>query len=160
MGGGLYSRQYFSEERYTVLEANSFGHSVPIINGEGQKHGEEYRACDVCYSCGNFSLDIAGAYALPELKSLKRSFLFDDEAVSMKDVFDYSGEGIITERFILSHEPKIDGNEITVGNTSVKVLTEGCDFSVGTHTLKNNTVVYLLDARLPRGASIFEISIV
>ena len=97
---------------------------------------------------------------MPELKSLKRSFLFDDEAVSMKDVFDYSGEGIITERFILSHEPKIDGNEITVGNTSVKVLTEGCDFSVGTHTLKNNTVVYLLDARLPRGASIFEIGIV
>jgi hypothetical protein len=32
-GGGDYTRQYFSEERYTILEPSARGHSLPIING-------------------------------------------------------------------------------------------------------------------------------
>ena len=159
MGGGLYSRQYFSEERYTILEANSFGHSVPIINGEGQRFGEEYCAKDTRYSKGSFSLDMSGAYAIEDLKSLKRSFSFNDTSVSLNDSFDYVGDGVITERFILSHEPKIEGNKITIGNTVISVLTGGCEFSFSTHTLKNKRDVYLLDAKLPRGEMSFAMNI-
>ena len=35
-GTGEYTRQYFSNERYTVLEPSSRAHSVPIINGSYQ----------------------------------------------------------------------------------------------------------------------------
>jgi len=159
MGAGLYCRRYFSEERYTVLEANSFGHSLPIINGEGQRAGAQYRAKSVSCADGRFSLDIAAAYAIPELKALKRSFVLTDSTVTLTDDVDYAGEGAITERFILSHKPIIDGNTITVGNTVATVLTDGCEFSHNVHTLKNKTDVYLLDVKLPKGAFKFEMRI-
>lgn len=159
MGGGLYCRKYFSEERYTILETNSFGHNLPIINGEGEKTGAEYRSSNLCRTANGFSLDIAGAYGLTDLKALKRTFSFTDTSVSLNDSFDYSGDGVITERFILSHKPEIDGNKITVGNTVISVLTEGCEFSFDTHTLKNGATVYLFDAKLPLGATGFDMII-
>jgi diguanylate cyclase (GGDEF)-like protein len=52
-----------------------------------------------------------------------------------------------------------DGNKITVGNTVISVLTEGCEFSFDTHTLKNGVTVYLFDAKLPLGATGFDMII-
>ncbi|MFR6332585.1 MAG: hypothetical protein ACLUOI_29915 [Eisenbergiella sp.] len=44
LGAGEYTRDYFSEKRYEILCNHSFGHSVPVIDGKGQKEGTEY-AC-------------------------------------------------------------------------------------------------------------------
>lgn len=158
MGAGLYSRKYFSDERYTILETNSFGHNLPIINGEGQKAGREYRAKDVSVDCG-FSLDISDAYAIPELRELRRTFTFSDSSVTLRDEFNYVGEGEITERFILSKKPVIIGNTVTLGNTVASFFCDGCEFSIGTHTMKNGVKVYLLDVKLPRGTSRFDMKI-
>ena len=159
MGAGVYSRQYFSSERYTILEASSFGHNLPIINGAGQKHGAEYRARNVSRVPSAFSLDLAEAYGISELKSLERKFSFTDTSVCISDSFDYTGDGEIVERFILSHKPVIEGNKITVGDTVCTVLCEGCEFSLDVHTMKNGADVYLLDVKLPRGVLYFAMSI-
>ena len=50
LGAGEYTKEYFHEGRYRILCNNSFGHSVPVIDGEGQKEGGEY-------SCSRFEAD-------------------------------------------------------------------------------------------------------
>ncbi len=42
LGAGEYDRDYFSENRYRAICNHSFGHSVPILDGQGQREGEAY----------------------------------------------------------------------------------------------------------------------
>lgn len=51
LGAGEYDRDYFSENRYRAICNHSFGHSVPILNGQGQREGKEYR-------CTAFSAEV------------------------------------------------------------------------------------------------------
>ena len=49
LGSGLYTRQYFSPERYgdAILCCGSQGHSLPIVGGARQQAGAEFRATGV-----------------------------------------------------------------------------------------------------------------
>lgn len=42
-GGPLYNKQTFSKRRYEIIHCRSRGHSVPIINGEEQTSGKQFR---------------------------------------------------------------------------------------------------------------------
>ncbi|MCD8327268.1 MAG: heparinase II/III family protein [Lachnospiraceae bacterium] len=42
LGAGEYDRDYFSQNRYRAICNHSFGHSVPVLNGWGQREGEVY----------------------------------------------------------------------------------------------------------------------
>ena len=107
MGAGRYTRQYFAKDtRYGILQCSSRGHSVPIVGGEYQKYGAEYRAENVKCEDGVFSLEMASAYGLPELKSLKREFEWSKDAVILRDSFVYEGEGALVERFVTLYPPK------------------------------------------------------
>ena len=74
LGAGEYTRDYFGEKRYDILCNHSFGHSVPVIDGKGQKEGTEY-------ACSHFEADGSGrtvisfgqAYGTERVKSLTRS---------------------------------------------------------------------------------------
>lgn len=117
VGIGKYTRQYFSGERYTIFEPSSRSHCVPIIDGEHQKFGREYSARDVNFREGVFSLDIADAYGLCESEKILRSFSFDCDTVTLKDVFRLKSERQIVERLVTKKEPKLDTPGcITLGN--------------------------------------------
>ncbi len=64
VGVGTYTRQTFSEERYSIWTMQSDYHNIPKINGKSQKEGVNYRSKDVKYieSKNQFSLDISQAY--------------------------------------------------------------------------------------------------
>ena len=78
LGCGEYTCQYFSAERYAILCNGSQGHSVPIVGGHLQRDGGRFRSRDVVFEERDgrvfFSGDIAGAYGLDALVSLRRSF--------------------------------------------------------------------------------------
>ncbi|MGV8093959.1 MAG: heparinase II/III-family protein [Mangrovibacterium sp.] len=63
-GVGTYTRQTFSNERYTIWTMQSNYHNVPVINGVPQSPGTEYRAEKVLFDPdqARFSLDLAKAY--------------------------------------------------------------------------------------------------
>lgn len=63
-GVGTYTRQTFSNERYSIWTMQSNYHNLPIINGVPQKYGRQYKATEVKYNKkGNaFSVNIATAY--------------------------------------------------------------------------------------------------
>lgn len=93
LGQPLYDRDYFSARRYANLAASSLGHSVPIVNGAGQRAGKEFGGTLSADGC---VVDLAGAYA--GCKKLTRRFAFGETFVRMCDEF--SGEDEICERFV------------------------------------------------------------
>ena len=46
LGAGEYTKNYFGSGRYDILCNSSLGHNSPIINGELQKEGKEYKASE------------------------------------------------------------------------------------------------------------------
>jgi hypothetical protein len=118
LGSGEYTKDYFNENRYTVFCTQSFSHNVPIINGEGQKPGRNYSAKDCLIGPGaEMVLDIAGAYGVAGLLSLKRHFVFYSAGGGLKieDRFLFSGAPLpVTERFVSLYPPRLEGAGVRI----------------------------------------------
>lgn len=114
LGSGEYTRQYFSEERYSYFVCGSQGHSVPMIDGCTQREGAEAMAADFEMDETGLRMDMASAYGLECLTSLQRALRFDEA----------SGTAELTDSFVLDEE-KHDVCErfITYGKVTVE---EGC----------------------------------
>lgn len=66
VGVGVYTRQTFSSQRYSIWTMQSGFHNLPTINGTDQRAGKKYEARDVKFvdkgRTVTFSADIATAY--------------------------------------------------------------------------------------------------
>lgn len=105
IGQGEYTRQYFSDERYDILEPSSRSHSVPILGGKHQLAGKEHRAEGFSYKDGILSFDISLAYGLKVGEGVVRRFVLDERSITLADVFAFDGE--ITERLVTLYEPRL-----------------------------------------------------
>lgn len=115
LGAGEYTKQYFDvSSRYEIFCNSSYGHSVPIFDGTGQSAGKEFSGA-MTYEGGLLRIDMTAAYALCKLKSLTRTFHFDQEHIWMRDDFWLADKTEITERFVTLIEPKICDTFIQVG---------------------------------------------
>ena len=154
-GGGLYTRQYFAADtRYTILECSSRGHSVPMINGVCQSFGKQFAAKDAKYEDGVFSLDIVGAYECEGLSSVKRSFTFGKETVTLTDAFDYVGEGKIVQRLVSRYQPeKISDGDIKVDVGGVKYDPSICEVAISDESDSREKKVYFIDFILNDGVN-------
>lgn len=114
IGTGLYTRQYFEDDkRYKILNNGSFGHSVPIINGEYQEFGENFKAKDTSAGDNFFETDISGAYRDGLIEKLIRRFDLNDNGFILKDSFVFSkNTESFKERFVVSDNPDIRGGII------------------------------------------------
>lgn len=131
LGRGLYSKQYFGEERYSFWCNGSQGHSVPIIGGKLQEAGGQYRAAVAEAAIGasedRFTLELSGAYpAAAELTRLERSFVWlkeDEPRLTLNDRFSVKSGVNITERFITLLEPRLlqDGMIVISGKRSLQI---------------------------------------
>lgn len=89
-GVGTYTRQTFSNERYSIWTMQSNYHNLPMINGVPQSFGSKYKATDVVFNPKNrsFSANIATAY--PEEADVKkwvRSYTLNKNELKIKDSF-------------------------------------------------------------------------
>ena len=169
LGCGEYTRQYFSAERYTILCNGSQGHSVPIVGGELQKAGGQYGATDVVFEEKAdetlFSGDIAGAYGLDALASLRRTFRIRpaEGTVTVADAFAFNGAPpSVTERFVGYAAAEVTGpGAARFGAFDVR-FDPALKASVRTEPMSPHgtgaTTVTLLDIEVPAGAESFEIS--
>jgi hypothetical protein len=109
LGSGLYTKDYFSEKRYTYVGNGSQGHSVPIINHqyqlEGETHYARYLQVDVGEDVDHLKLDFGKAYDVEPLKALTRSFVWVKKNLPkliMEDHFLFTEQPIsIIERLIV-----------------------------------------------------------
>jgi hypothetical protein len=114
LGAGLYTKQYFGEERYSILCNSSAGHSVPIINGSHQQAGVQHcaqvKAAVVADTSDRFKLDLSLAYEVPALVKLERDFDLNKQQgkLIITDSFEFRESGAaVTERFVTQHKPVI-----------------------------------------------------
>lgn len=165
VGAGTYTRQYFKNEtRYGFFHCSSRGHSVPIIGEELQKVGDEYRALDFSYENGMLSMDIAPAYGLENLKSLVRSFSFDERSITLTDRYTLTDGTQPTERFItlekttLVSDGKIEADGVTLTYDPDVCTAIFREERVDDKTVGHETVIYLTDFVLKDGVDTFTLT--
>ncbi len=115
-GGGVYTRQYFSSERYNSIATSSRGHSVPIINGEYQVTGT-IRSQILAESDREYCFTMENGYAIPTLTSLVRRIECKGDRVCITDSYRFSEmpTGIV-ERFVSYQKPILKEGAVHVGN--------------------------------------------
>ena len=146
IGAPEYTREFFSDQRYTFLAARSLGHSVPFVNGCEQSAGRAFAATVLNAHVGGsrveFTVDLTRCYP-PEArcKKLHRTWLFEKTSghLSVTDTYELDGPGVI-ESMLISQNPVIHGpagafvstmkNTLLVTPSSHTVLTtvETCDY--------------------------------
>lgn len=125
-GRGLYTRDYFNDKRYENIFANSYGHSVPRIDGALQTEGAAYcgeLVLETLESQGKYAVvDLTRAYNLPWLKSASRNFyLRTRNKRAEKCIFEIEGmfkftqgEHSVEEAFVTWLPCTIDGHSAII----------------------------------------------
>lgn len=93
-GVGVYKRQTFSHERYTLWPMNSPYHNLLSPNDGMQPHGKEYRSenCNCAIEKGTFSVQLNKAYSEEAaLNSLVRSYKLFPAPTSVKPLVSRCG---------------------------------------------------------------------
>ena len=104
-------------------------------------------------------MDIANAYGVDFIKSVKRSFTFKDDSVLQKDTFTLTKDAQIKERFITLTEPKIVDGVVNLEDISL-IAPENATLTVtqrelSTHLRDKTYITYMLDYTLPEGENEF-----
>lgn len=146
LGAMEYTKENFDiSTRYSLFNNSSLGHSVPIVNNEGQEYGNSYFGTVINANDEEFSLDISKAYKT-EIKNIIRTFKMNENGISLRDVFVELGDNVITERFITLSEPEITEKGVILGNV---LLSSQNPFEIKTKTIyghdKNEVKVYIID---------------
>ncbi len=163
-GGGEYTRQYFSSERYTILVTSSRGHSVPVINGNYQVTGKEKSTMFVDTD-NEYAFSMENAYKLDELKSLKRHFVCGDDELTMTDTYEFTETpDSVVERFVTLVEPsKIEEGSITVGESTLVYDPAIYEFSMSTDTCVRSSTfhetLYIIDLKVKAPSKSFTVSV-
>jgi len=110
-GGEVYTRRTFSKDRYESKVLNSFGHSVPRINGKLQRTGAVAKAeiLETSFSdeADSLRLGLKSAYDDPSLLKLERRFVFkraEPCSVEVRDDFEFSSPGSFEEAIVVFGE--------------------------------------------------------
>lgn len=161
LGSGEYTKDYFNDNRYTILCNSSLGHSVPIINGKGQQAGRAY-ACRkfIADGCGKSVLEIGGAYEEGTVDLLERTAYFNlENGVTMvEDIFIGQDKlSHITENLITCCKPAVQENIVFIQgeHTAINVVIENLEDKINI-VMKNHydhsgneVIVYLIQWEVP-----------
>lgn len=126
-GAGHYTKAYFGVQRYSLIYNGSHGHSVPIVEGQGQQAGANYKAVVLSTSLSKerdeLTLDISKAYNNPNLTGLLRHFQFDKVRgrLVLEDQYTFIKQpASITERLVTFVKPE----QLAPGIVSIQGASE------------------------------------
>lgn len=167
LGRGEYTRETFiPETRYSYIQNSSRGHSVPIINGEYQKEGLQYRAENATATDNTFEIDIQNAYPVGIVGKINRRFALSDNKVVLVDEFEYVDDNTtVTERFISKRKADISDGVIDFGVGKIKYDANKFTAEISTDSFVHpngidNVDVYIADIKAIAKESRFEIELV
>lgn len=117
-GAGEYTIQAGDPQvRYTIFNYGSQGHNLPIIDGCTQYEGEDACAKNVTVDETGIAMDIAPAYQLAFMPSLKRTVRFDKATgtTALEDTYSFTGgEHEVRERFVTFGDIAVESGRIVV----------------------------------------------
>ncbi|MCY0874672.1 MAG: heparinase II/III family protein [Firmicutes bacterium] len=132
-GGPVYSRVTFSKDRYRSVFCNSFGHSVPTINGCLQELGSEYYGTLQVENLGGQGrkravIDMTHAYPSGLVKRLIRSFEIETHTgrLWLEDVYTFDSAPHSIEEALITFHPVC----LSADGASVRIGDEACGMTV------------------------------
>lgn len=118
VGVGTYTRQTFSSERYTIWTMQSNYHNLPMINGEPQQFGTQYRASNVSFDAKKnlFTLNMANAYdKKAAVQKWVRNYTLGNDQLTIEDVFELTEQKAANQlNFITWAKPQLTKPGIVV----------------------------------------------
>ncbi|MBN1641277.1 MAG: heparinase II/III family protein [Anaerolineae bacterium] len=130
-GRGLYSRDYFGPRRYENVFANSYGHSVPRIDGQLQSAGAAFRGEITAYEPGpaakRVRMAIDDAYDLPALAHAERSLTLSAASgeLLLEDQFSFSGDPLpVEEAFVTWYTSTVAGSTARIAGERHALLLQ------------------------------------
>jgi hypothetical protein len=116
-GVGVYTRQTFSSERYSIWNMQSNYHNLPLVNGIAQAPGSEFRSRNATFDAKKsiFSLDIAKTYPKEaEVDKWQRTFqLQQNGGLVIKDAFKLSKTKLPNQlNYLTWSKPDISGRGV------------------------------------------------
>ncbi len=147
-GGGEYTRQYFSSERYSILAASSRGHSVPIINGQYQVTGTE-KSVILAEEKDRYAFTMKNGYDVESLNALNREFRAEKDALVITDTYDFEkAPDEVIERFVSLLPITVDGGKAVCGDSELVFDTAVFDASVTTEDFRVGVPLYQLNLKV------------
>ncbi|MDF2190370.1 heparinase II/III family protein [Paraflavitalea sp. CAU 1676] len=147
VGVGTYSKQTFSNDRYTIWTMQSNYHNLPMINGESQPFGAQYKASNVAFDANKnkFSLNIAGAYQQnAAVKSWMRYYTLQPQALVLEDVFELSAQKQANQvNFMTWARPDVSkaGSVVLIKNgTAIQLQYDASLFNATVETIPQTDV--------------------
>jgi hypothetical protein len=126
-----YKMDNFGPARYRYIYNNSFGHSVPVVNGKGQSPGAEHVGFMQVHGLGSrgekrVTIDMTRAYDEPTLRALKRELvLLPEGALRLTDAFQFSRKPrALREAFITYERATVirGGRGVRIGSGRKKTV--------------------------------------
>jgi hypothetical protein len=145
-GCGVYTRQTFGPERYTIWTMRSDWHNLPVINGAVQKQGLKFAASKFECSGNTTIVDIENAYAEKAgIQKLERRITLLDDGIDVEDKYEFvEDKNTVSEHFITPYNVKIDGNKVIINeefvlecDKNVDIKTDFVDFEGDTKLVES-----------------------
>jgi hypothetical protein len=147
-GGGEYTADYFSENRYSIFITSARAHSVPIINGEYQTFGKREGGVIIADE-NRFKFSMKGGYEIDSLTSLVRDFECLEDGIRLTDTYEFSEEPTsVTERFVSLLPIEEKDGKLVCGSSSLSFDRSLFDISLGSEIVSRkggikDTVYYV-----------------
>ncbi len=150
-GGEVYTERTFSPHRYDSEVLNSFGHAVPIVAGQLQRHGLDARAVlistNFTSAADTIVFDLRSAYPVKDLEKLERTFIYQrgqSPSLEVRDEVSFSAPENFESTLITWGSVQRTGEnelEISDGGDTVRVNinTQGHPFHLRQETINENT---------------------
>jgi hypothetical protein len=149
-GGEVYTARTFSSQRYESDVLNSFGHPVPRVAGQLQRRGRDaaarVMATQFTDTADLLRLDLKAAYAVEQLRSLQRTFVYSREGRGQLSVVDEVGfdTPATFETALITYSPwkQTAADHLVVGESdrrvTVHIDTAGAPFKVASQTIEED----------------------
>ncbi len=135
-GIGTYTKFTFGPDRFKTPGTQSVYHNLPLVNGQPQPFGGEFKADRFAMEGSSIAISFAGAY--PEsagLDQLERELHLSADGLKMKDRFVFRGaEKTIAEHFMTPLSVRIEGDTAILGEQfaltlkGASIATDRMDF--------------------------------
>lgn len=139
-GVGTYTRQTFSNERYSIWTMQSDYHNLPLVNGYSQKDGRQYKARVLKATDKEFSADLAAAYPREAgIKEWKRSYRLSSGKLTVQDRFRLDNPKEKNQvNFLTWGDVKLDEGKvmITVNGVTAELVYNPQLFEAGKETVE------------------------
>lgn len=123
VGVGAYTKDTFSERRYTIWTMQSSFHNLPEINGCMQREGAAFAARDVIFSDASFSCELSAAYPQEAgILSYERRVHIGEKCVKLTSRFSFcEQENSLILNYMLSEKPELKDCRARVNGCLLKL---------------------------------------